>query len=191
MKYDPEIHNRRSIRLKGYDYANLGAYFVTICARDKACLFGEIIESQIQLNKAGKLVYNWWIELINKFKNIELDMFIIMPNHIHGIIYIVGADLCVCPDGRQDCPDRKNKPIKKGAHSGAPLHRIVQWFKTMTTNEYLRNIHEKGWDQLNGKVWQRNYYERVIRNEEELNQIKKYILNNPIQWDLDSENPAN
>ena len=82
---------RNSNRLRGYDYASAGAYFVTICARDKACLFGEIIESQIQLNKAGKLVYNWWIELINKFKNIELDMFIIMPNHIHKIIIIIGA----------------------------------------------------------------------------------------------------
>ena len=97
MKYNPEIHHRRSIRLQEYDYANAGAYYVTICVKNRECLFGSIHKGGMVLNDAGRIVYKWWNELTHKFKNTELDEFIIMPNHMHGIIVIVGADLCVCP----------------------------------------------------------------------------------------------
>ena len=133
------------------------------------------------LNDAGKMIRKWWIELRNKFRGIELDEYMIMPNHLHGIICIVGADLRVCPSRNIETP--------QGAHTGAPLHRIIQWVKTMTTNEYLKNIHDKNWPRLNGKLWHRNYYERVIRNEKELVKIREYISSNPLQWNLDEENP--
>ena len=184
MKYNPDIHKRRSIRLKEYNYSQQGAYFVTMCTWQRECLFGDITDRGIMLNDAGDMINKWWIELTNKFKNIELDKCVIMPNHFHGIISIVGADLCVCPG-------TGNNPDTKGAHTGAPLHKVLQWFKTMTTNEYLKKIHEKGWQRLDGKLWQRNYYERVIRNEKELYAVRKYIQDNPLNWDKDDDNPIN
>ena len=99
-----------------------------------------------------------------------------MPNHFHGIILIVGADLRVCAD-------------TTGAHIGAPLPEIVQWFKTMTTNEYICGIKSLGWIPFNTRLWQRNYYERIIRNEWELHRIRQYIADNPAQWMHDRENP--
>lgn len=126
-------------------------------------------------------MFKYWINNMTfNWKSKRFDDFMIMPNHFHGIIFIVGADLCVCPGNP-----------KQGAHTGAPLHRMVQWFKTMTTNEYLRQIHEKGWQRLDGRLWQRNYYERVIRNDRELNLIREYIRDNPLNWVLDNENPKN
>jgi len=179
MKHKVEKHHRRSIRLKGYDYAKSGAYFVTIVTQGRACLFGEIVNAETRLNDAGSAIERWWFELNNKFSTVETDDFVIMPNHFHGIVVIadVGADLCVGPDS-------------EGAHIGAPLPAIVQWFKTMTTNEYLRGVKTSGWAPFQGHLWQRNYYEHVIRDEESLNRIREYILNNPAQWALDPENPA-
>ncbi len=169
-------HQRRSIRLKDYDYSQNGAYFVTICTEDQEYLFGDILKEKMVLNEAGEMIKKWWVETRNKFKNIELDEFVIMPNHFQGIVNIVGADLRVCPENL-------------GEHVGSPLHRIVQWFKTMTTNEYIRNVHNNMWKPFLKRLWQRNYYEHVIRNEDELNKIRYYIQTNPLKWHLDRENP--
>jgi putative transposase len=132
-KYDPDIHHRRSLRLRGCDYSSTGAYFVTICVQDHHCLFGNIENGRMILNEAGKLADHWWHELKNKYVNINIDHYIIMPNHFHGIIQIVGADLCVCPGGPAQIP---------GGHTGPPLRipisKVVQWFKTMTTNQYIK-----------------------------------------------------
>ncbi len=103
MKYNPDIHHRRSIRLEGYDYSQTGLYFITLCTQNSLHLFGKITNKKMVLNDAGMMVEKWWNELKNKSPNIELDEFIIMPNHFHGILQImnthtVGADLCVCPD---------------------------------------------------------------------------------------------
>ncbi len=164
MKQQVEKQHRRSIRLKGYDYANSGAYFLTIVTQGRACLFGEIVNAETRLNDAGSVIERWWFELNNKFRTVETDDFVIMPNHFHGIVVIadVGADLCVGPVGT-------------GAHIGAPLPAIVQWFKTMTTNEYLRGVKTSGWAPFQGRLWQRNYYEHIIRDEESLNRIRQYI----------------
>ncbi|MCI4626019.1 MAG: hypothetical protein L3V56_08655, partial [Candidatus Magnetoovum sp. WYHC-5] len=99
MKSDTQEHRRRSLRLKGYDYSQNNAYFITICSQNKECLFGNIKEQRMILNCAGEMLQKWWFELEHKFPNIKLDEHIIMPNHLHGIIHIVlvGADLCVCP----------------------------------------------------------------------------------------------
>lgn len=180
MKYNPEIHHRRSIRLKEYDYSQTGAYYVTICVNEREFLFGTIKNQKMELNGAGRMVHKWWSALLHKFNNVELDEFVIMPNHMHGIILIVGADLRVCPDHS-----------RQGAHTGAPLHRLVQWFKTMTTNEYIRGVELYGWQPFSRKLWQRNYYEHIIRNDNEMNRIREYIINNPFQWDEDEYNPEN
>lgn len=173
--HNPRKYNRRSIRLKRYDYSQKGAYFVTVCTRDKECVFGEIIDGEMRLNGTGDMVRRWWCELKNKFENVELDEHVVMPNHFHGIIIIVGADLRVCPS--------------MGKRIGLPLHRMVQWFKTMTTNEYIRAIKQSLSVPNNKRLWQRNYYEHIVRNEEDLNEIREYIITNPLKWATDSENP--
>ena len=174
-------HRRRSIRLREYDYAERGAYFVTIVTQDRSCLFGEIINDAMQLSGAGVAIQRWWFELKNKFATVETDEFVIMPNHLHGIVVItdtiVGADL-------------RAGPVPEGAHTGAPLPTIIQWFKTMTTNEYIRGVKTLGWPAFRGRLWQRSYYEHVIRHEKSLNRIRQYILDNPAHWDADRENPV-
>ncbi len=185
------MQNRRSIRLKEYDYSQSGAYFVTVCTHNRECLFGKIVDGEMVLNEAGRMIEKWFHELPKKFNEITLDEYIIMPNHIHYIIVNigpVGADLCVCPRNNDiNATDIANRDT--GEHTGSPLPRIVQWFKTMTTNEYIRNVERNGWQPFNGKSWQRNYYEHVIRNENELNRARQYIADNPAKWDTDEENP--
>ncbi len=178
MVYDPDKHHRRSLRLRGYDYSQPGAYFVTISVQDRACLLGRIFGEEMICNVAGKMVARWWAEIGNKFPGVETDEFIVMPNHFHGIVVLVepdhvGADLRVRPGG--------------GAHTGAPLHTVVQWFKTMTTNEYIRGVKQSGWMPFRGKLWQRNYYEHIIRNEIEWDLVRNYIINNPMNWNNDRE----
>ena len=184
MKYNPEIHHRKSMRLKHYDYAEMGAYFVTICTHDRVCLFGEVVDREMVLNAAGEMVKNYWMDIAKRFEGVERDEFIVMPNHFHGILFLVGADRCVCPD----MVDEQNP--KTGRHIGLPLPTIIQWFKTMTTNEYIRNVKHANWPAFCGRLWQRNYYEHIIRDESELNRIREYVINNPVAWDKDEENPA-
>ena len=102
MKYNPYIHQRQSIRLKNYDYSNPGGYFITVCTKGRECLFGTLKNKKVELHEAGYMVIKWWQELENKFGNFRLDEYIMMPNHIHGIITIVGADLRVCPGSGDD-----------------------------------------------------------------------------------------
>ena len=171
------------MRLKEFDYAISGAYFVTIITQGRSCLFGNIIDDQMQLNSAGKVIKRWWLELTRKFTTVETDQFVVMPKHCHGIIVladsIVGADLHVGPpDGRT------------GAHAGAPLPTVMQWFKTMTTNEYIRGAKRLGWPPFQGQMWQRSYFEHVIRDDESLTRIRQYIIDNPSRWAFDHENPA-
>ena len=116
MRYNPEIHHRRSIRLKGYDYSQSGYYFITVCTQGQRRLFGEIEKSKMVLNDAGKMVGHWWNELKNKYTNIELDEYAVMPNHFHGIINIirdaVGADLCVCPNEMGEQGEYTDSPVQ-------------------------------------------------------------------------------
>jgi len=195
MKYNPDIHHRRSIRLKGYDYSSGGAYFVTVCVRDKLPLFGDVRHGEIKLNDAGRMIEKWWLELTNKFPSVETDELVVMPNHFHGILIIVGADLCARPNRiepgqngvAQDGPDRMRS--NQGTHIGVPLAMVLQWFKTMTTNKYIRGVQQTNWPPFSGKLWQRNYYEHILRNEDELNRIRQYIRDNPLNWGTDEENP--
>jgi putative transposase len=188
MRFNPRKHHRRSICLKGYDYTQPGGYFITINFQDKECLLGKVTNDKIHLNDAGEMIKRWWEKISIEFINIKLDEYIIMPNHIHGIIFIVGADPRVCPY------DKMNNHVRiKGEHTGSPLQislsRLIQWFKTMTTNEYIQNVKRNDWQPFNKKLWQRNFYEHIIRNENGLKAIRQYIINNPQKWHLDRQNP--
>ena len=188
MQYDPQIHHRKSIRLKNYDYSRAGAYFITICTQHRVCLLGDVKDGKMNLNAAGKMVAKWYLELMNKFPDIWCDEYVIMPNHIHFIVVNVGADLRVCPGhklGESAAGESAAGEHAAGEHAGSPLHRVVQWFKTMTTNEYIRGVKNLGWRPFDGKFWQRNYYEHIIRNETEYTNIRNYILANPSNWPTD------
>lgn len=193
--YNPNIHHRRSIRLKGYNYAQAGLYFITICCQDRICRFGSVKNGKMILNDAGRMVEKWYYELENKFPDIRCHEMVVMPNHFHCIIEnigTVGADLRVCPNTdnvntnnvNTDNVNADTNPIE-GEHVGSPLHRVVQWFKTMTTNEYIRGVKNLGWQPFDGKLWQRNYYEHIIRNETAYQNISQYIINNPAKWATD------
>ncbi len=169
MTYDPELHHRRSIRLKDYDYAQSGAYYITIVVQDRRCLLGSIRDGKVDPTDAGCMVEHWWDELLQAFASVETDAYIVMPNHVHGIIVITEG---------------------QGGHAGPPLPTIVGWFKTMTTNAYMRGVRKHGWEPFSGRFWQRGYYERIIRDEDELARIGEYIEANPQRWEEDEENPA-
>ena len=177
--YNPEKHHRRSIRLKGYDYSQAGLYFLTICAQNRRYLFGNITKNEMKLNVAGKMIKRWYYELENKFPDIKCREMIIMPNHFHCIVQIVGADLRVCPNTSGE------HIVTSGEHIGSPLRCIVQWFKTMTTNEYIQMVKQNIVPPFKKRIWQRNYWEHIIRNEISYHKIAQYIINNPVNWQND------
>lgn len=174
-------NHRRSLRLQGFDYSKEDAYFVTVCTQNRECLFGDVVDGAMHLNDAGRLVQAVWDGLSQRFPTIELDAFVVMPNHIHGII-TVGAPLVGAQEGIPD--DRATTRVAPTVGS------IVGAFKSITTNEYIRGVTTGFWPPFLGRLWQRNYYEHVIRSEESLNRIQEYIATNPFRWELDRENPA-
>ena len=165
---------------------------MTMCTQKRECLFGGAVYGRIRLNEIGKMVEKWWFEIIKKFQEVELDEYVTMPNHFHGIVVLVGADLRVCPDGGKGghIGPPLQKPGANGQAKRPALPNVIQWFKTMTTNEYLRNVKEKGWTPISQRLWQRNYFEHVIRSEESLNKIREYVFTNPGLWETDPENPT-
>jgi REP element-mobilizing transposase RayT len=179
------MFHRRSIRLKGYDYSQNGAYFITICAKNRESYFEKYRGLQ-------EIVKQQWEELPRRFPDLTLDEFVIMPNHVHGIMIVgagrstqnVGATLAVAQkDGAGARPERA------GARPAPTVGQIIGTFKSLCIHDWLRYIKEKKID-AGGKLWQRNYYEHVIRSEDELNKIREYIQSNPLKWDLDRENPG-
>ena len=176
MKYNPARYHRRSIRLRGYDYAQAGAYFVTICTHNRECLFGEIMDGKMVLNDAGRMVEQCWRDIPSHFPHTELDEFVIMPNHVHGIVFItdiVGAKnfspLRQSPHGHQAGTSKTIGSIVRGFKIG-----VTKWMRTHT------NVHV---------VWQRNYWEHIIRNDDELHRIRQYVVDNPAKWKTDRNNP--
>jgi REP element-mobilizing transposase RayT len=207
--YNPDIHHRRSIRLKGFDYASEGLYFVTMCVQNRECLFGEIKNNEMVLNDAGRMVEKWYNKTHDKFPDIICHEMVIMPNHFHCIwenvglhgASPVGAHPCVRPpkqnmepltkividdyDGKEGAHMGAPLPTDLGEHTGSPLSMVVRWFKTMSTNEYIRGVNELGWPPFDRKLWQRNYYEHIIRDDMSLQNIAYYIENNPAHWQDD------
>ena len=191
-KYDSAIHHRRSIRLQGYDYSQAGAYFVTVCTQNRECLFGEIVNGEMLLNDAGIMVQSVWDEIPVHYPGIDVDASIVMPNHIHGIVVIVGAAPCgrpgfdcTAPCGRPGLAYSQDGQARGPAPTGLSLPDVVHRFKTMTTKRYADGVKQNGWSMFPGKLWQRNYWEHIVRNEPELNRIREYIHTNPAQWELD------
>ena len=182
----PEAQRRRSIRLKGYDYSRAGAYFVTTVTQNRLCLFGDVVGDEMHLNEAGIMTQEMLETLPRRFPGIDLDAFVIMPNHIHGIIVInepVGASLVGAQDNSMATGERAATMV-------APtLGEVMGAYKSLTTIEYARGVTTCGWKSFYRRLWQRNYYERVIRDGRELDRAREYIANNPMQWALDSENP--
>jgi putative transposase len=189
MSYDPEKHNRHSIRMRGYDYSSPGKYFVTICVQYRECLLGNVINGEMNLNDAGRMVEKWWQEIARKFPLVDLDEHITMPNHFHGIIEIVDRrmrekDLLL--DGKTI--DHISQVMSGLPEKSAPLPEILRWFKTMTTNEYIRGVKQFGWPRFEGKLWQRNYYEHTVVSLKSLRNIRHYIRMNPAMWPFDRDN---
>nr|BAL59102.1 hypothetical conserved protein [Candidatus Acetothermum autotrophicum] len=180
MRADPERHHRRSIRLRGYDYTQPGAYFVTICTQDRMCLFGEVVHGEMRFTDAGRMVHDVWNDLPNHYPGVTIDAFVVMPNHIHGIVVLVGA-------GPRACPEWVGQP--QGVAPTMSLSDVIHRFKTMTTKRYADGVKQLGWPPFRGRLWQRNYYEHIIRDEESLHRIREYIRTNPLRWHVDRENP--
>jgi len=181
MKDTFEKHQRRSIRLKEYDYSNEGAYFVTIVSHNRMNIFGSIHHGRMNLNQTGKIVENTWLEIPSHYPYVQTDAYVIVPNHIHGILIFesVGATHEVSRIQRQGSPlHAMPQPIKR-----QPLDVIVGSFKSAAT----KHIHRVGY--LTQKtIWQRNYYEHIVRDDEDYQRIVEYFEMNPSNWELDNEN---
>ena len=178
---------RRCLRLPGYDYSQAGAYFVTLCAHHRECFFGEVLDGRMRMNAAGEMVARWLSEVQYKFPNAKIDAHIVMPNHVHAIVVLrgaVGADLRVRPP--EETVTNADGDTT-GAHKGAPLPRIVQWIKTMATNGYMHGVESQGWPPFPGRLWQRSYYDHIIRDENDLRRAREYIEMNPARWAEDEE----
>ncbi|MEG4168293.1 MULTISPECIES: transposase [unclassified Microcoleus] len=177
MKYDRNKHHRHSIRLPGYDYRTPGAYFITICSWQRECLFGEVIANTMQLSPYGKTVLFNWSILPKRYQNVALDNFIVMPNHVHGIIVL------------KDSPEINYTESDKLALRKSKIHPLSEIVRGMKTSS-ARRINQMRY--LTGvSVWQRGYYEHIIRNEESLVAIREYIINNPLSWAKDELYPHN
>jgi putative transposase len=196
VKFDPKIHHRRSIRLQGYDYSQAGGYYVTIVTWQRGFLFGEIANQEMRLNKVGKIVEWEWLELSKRLSYVELGAYVVMPNHFHGILFIhetVGATRqgqaisqpnteplqTITPESMDGSPlPRGPKPASLGA--------TMAQFKSRVTKRIWKFPEFKG-----TPIWQRNYYEHIIRNEKDLQNKTDYIESNPLLWGEDDENPIN
>jgi len=176
--FHPDIHHRRSIRLRNYDYSQAGAYFITLCTQKRECLFGAVVCDGMRLNDAGCIVQDIWNALPGHYPCVELDCFVVMPNHIHGIVVLNGAG------ARFIAPDHDGA-TNSGAMNRAPtLGEITRAFKARCTHGINQLRKTQG-----ASIWQRNYYEHIIRSEPSLQEIREYIANNPAQWAIDRENP--
>lgn len=182
---DSTNRHRRSIRLRDYDYTSAGAYFVTIVTHGRKWLFGEIAAGVTRLNDAGHMAQEVWNELPIHYAGVEVDEFVVMPNHIHGVIIVVGAGPCARPP--KNGQPQGVAPTKNASVFSLP--DIVHRFKTLTTKRYVDGIKQFDWRRFDGLLWQRNYFEHVIRSEESLSRIRQYILDNPARWEFDRENP--
>ena len=176
MPYNPDIHHRRSIRLRNYDYSRAGAYFVTVCTRNRECLFGEIEDGMMRPNAAGRIVADEWMKTAQIHDEIESDEWAVMPNHFHGIV--IFADNI---GEIHEFPLRMTRTQRRNM----TLPKLVGRFKMLSSKHInlLRNT-------PGTPLWQRNYWEHVIRDEDDLRRIREYIRSNPARWEEDTLHPA-
>jgi REP element-mobilizing transposase RayT len=175
--YNPKIHHRRSIRLKGYDYSQPGSYFITMCTKNRKCLFGDIVDDEMILNDAGKMVEEEWLKLPDRFPNIQLHEFVVMPNHIHGILEIMAGGSVTVTDGTT---------VAGATLVVAPtVGDMVGAFKSIVTVKYIEGVKTKNWERFDKKLLQRDFWDQIIRNDAEFGRIARYITNNPRNWKYD------
>ena len=173
--YNPNIHHRRSLRWHKHDYASAGAYYVTICVEGFQCLFGNVSAGVMNLNEAGRMVDSQWRSIPARFPTMGLDECAVMPNHFHGILHITGAPYAGDPKG-------------VGTRPAATLGDAIGSFKSLTTDRYIIGVRQLGWPRFERRVWERNYYEHVIRDPVESEKIRQYIRTNPLMWTDDRYN---
>ena len=163
-----ELPKRKQIRLQGYDYSQSNAYYITICTFNREHLFGEIVGETLcgRPNNPHEMIQKWLLEIENKYTNAKIDNHIIMPDHIHIILFLTDYHAGSVSDD----------------HTGSPLPKIIDWFKTMTTNEYIRGVKDGNYPPFDKHIWQRNYYEHIIRNQQDYSEIWQYINDNPARW---------
>ena len=206
MRYDPDRHHRRSIRIGGYDYSQAGAYFVTICTFERVLLFGNVVDGEMRLNETGRIVQQVWVGLADRFVAAHLDTFVVMPNHVHAVVMLtegegamnhaptdvgggVGAQFIAPRTADMGAHPLSDEPMaagvtNEGVMNHAPtIGQIVRALKAVSA----RRVRQVANDSF---AWQRNYYEHVVRNEAELNRIRQYIADNPGNWATDLQNPS-
>jgi REP element-mobilizing transposase RayT len=197
MKYDPAKHNRRSIRLKGYDYSGEGAYHVVIRTKNGVCMFGEVEANETKLSPIGGIAERCWLEIPEHFPYVELDQYVVMPNHLHGIVIIVGrkeADI-----SRKDVQlnvltsttlpknavtGRSLKPTSQISPHKGTLSVIVRTYKAAVTTM----CRKQGFQTFG---WHGRFYDHIVRDGADLDRIRQYILDNPINWTNDDNFPSN
>lgn len=205
MAHDPDQHDRRSIRLKAYDYASAGAYFVAICTQGHVARFGEVIDGGMQLNDAGRMVQDVWESIPSRFPDIASDVYVIMPNHFRAIVVIAPPD--AIPDGKPrdtsvgaplvgvlsssagDAVDRGQRVGTSPTPTRTTLGNVIGAFKSITTREYMAGVRTCGWAPFDRRLWQRNYWEHIICTPESYAKIAEYIISNPATWGSDRLNP--
>jgi REP element-mobilizing transposase RayT len=182
MKFDPEKHHRQSIRLRNYDYSQPGYYFLIICTHKKQCWLGEIKNDRMYLNQIGKIVAREWLHTPKIRPNVQLDEWVIMPNHLHGIV-IINEHISGLVDEKITLSGARNEPLRQESNS---ISSFVAGFKSAVSKRInlLR-------DNRDIPIWQRNYYESIIRDENALRVIREYIFNNSFQWKKDPDNQEN
>lgn len=192
MPYNPEVHKRRSIRLKGYDYSQEGLYFITICVHNRACLFGAIKNGEMVLNDAGKIAHQCWLDIPEHFPKVQLYEHVVMPNHVHGIIEFLGGtnvgtqDFLHLPDTTQSILRTHFLHLQNQFQKMIPrsIGSIVKGYKIGVTKWFRNNLADDFPPERS--VWQRNYYEHIIRNQQSYKTIACYIMNNPAYWQEDT-----
>ncbi|MBZ0275302.1 MAG: transposase [Anaerolineae bacterium] len=172
------FHQRKSPRLQGYDYAQAGAYFVTLCCHQRTSFFGHIMDGDMRLNETGELAAECWLAICNHFPSVDLDGWVIMPNHMHGIL-VLTAD----PVGTHHVGTRYSASTNSASTNTAstPLGHIINTYKGAVTRAARRHHDEPEW-----RLWQTRYHDHIIRNEADLNRIRQYIVTNPARWETDS-----
>jgi REP element-mobilizing transposase RayT len=185
MAFNPGIHHRHSIRLREYDYSSGGSYFVTICTHHRECLFGEVVDGDIRLNGAGLCVETICNSLPQRYPDIEVDSLVVMPNHLHFVIVISGnvGSIHELP-AAEDQRAIHESPLQ--GRRKMTLSKVVGYLK-MNTGKRINELR----DNAGAPVWQRNYYEHIIRNDDDLANIRRYIAENPMKWELDENHPKN
>ncbi len=180
MPYDPHKHHRRSIRLQGYDYTASGIYFVTICVQNRHCVMGEVINGEMILSPIGRIVADAWCWLAEQYDYVMLGAWTVMPNHLHGLLMLV--DMPTLGSGRGTSRRGGSRAAPTGKVK--PLGQLIGAFKTVSTKAINELQETPG-----TRFWQRNYYERIVRNEREQRAIEQYIYNNPATWPEDKLHP--